>query len=103
MEAEARMNDLKDRMAEITNTEQNTEKEWKKNNEDSLRDLWDNIKAPTFTLQWSQEEQRERTWENIWIAENFPKRGKEIINQVQEKQSPRQDEPKEEHPKTHSY
>ena len=27
MEAEARMNDLKDRMAEITTTEQNTEKE----------------------------------------------------------------------------
>ena len=31
------------------------------------------------------------------IAENFPNTEKEIINQVQEAQSPRQDRPKEEH------
>jgi len=43
--------------------------------------------------------------ENIFeeiIAENFPNTGKEIVNQVQEAQSPRQDEPKEEHTETHS-
>ena len=63
MEAEERINDLKDRMAEITTAEQNTEKKRKKKkNEDSLRDLWDNIKAPTFALQWSQEEERRRQW-----------------------------------------
>ena len=28
--------------------------------------------------------------------------GKEIVNQVQEAQSPKQDKPKEEHTKTHS-
>ena len=36
------------------------------------------------------------------IAENFPKMGKEIVNQVQEAQSPRKDKPKEEHTKTDS-
>ena len=35
------------------------------------------------------------------IAENFPKMGKEIITQVQETQSPKQDKPKAKHPKTH--
>ena len=37
-EAEERINDLKDRMVEITATEQNIEKRMKKE-EDSLRDL----------------------------------------------------------------
>ena len=35
-------NDLVDRMVEVSVTEQNTEKQMKRN-EDSLRDLWDNI------------------------------------------------------------
>ena len=35
-------------------------------------------------------------------AENFPNMGKEIVNQVQEAQSPIQDKPKEEHTETHS-
>ena len=35
------------------------------------------------------------------IVENFPNMGKEIVNQVQEAQSPIQDKPKEEHAKTH--
>ena len=43
IEAEAQINDLEDRMVEITAAEQNTEKRMKKN-EDSLRDIWDNIK-----------------------------------------------------------
>ena len=42
-EAEARINDLEDRMVEITAIKQNIEKRMKRN-EDSLRDLWDNIK-----------------------------------------------------------
>ena len=41
-EAEAWINDLEDRMVEITATGQNIEKRMKRN-EDSLRDLWDNI------------------------------------------------------------
>ena len=42
-EAEEQINDLEDKMVEITAAEQNIEKKNKKN-EDSLRDLWDNIK-----------------------------------------------------------
>ena len=42
-EAEEQINDLEDRMVEIPATEQNIEKRMKRN-EESLRDLWDNIK-----------------------------------------------------------
>ena len=42
----------------------------------------------------------EKTLEDI-IIENFPKMGQEIITQVQETQSPKQDKPKAKHPKTH--
>ena len=48
-EAEEWINDLEDRMVEITATEQNTEKRMKRN-KDSLRDLWDKLNAPTFSL-----------------------------------------------------
>ena len=47
-EAEERISDLEDRMVEFTAVEQNKEKRMKRN-EDSLRDLWDNIKC-TFAL-----------------------------------------------------
>ena len=52
-----------------------------------------------------QEREDRKGPENIFeeiIAETFPNMGKEIVNQVQEAQSPRQDEPKEEHTETHS-
>ena len=42
-EAEERISDLEDKMVEFTAAEQNKEKRMK-SNEDSLRDLWDNIK-----------------------------------------------------------
>ena len=42
--AEEWINDLEDRIVEITAVEQNIEKRMKRN-EDSLRDLWDNIKG----------------------------------------------------------
>ena len=35
------------------------------------------------------------------IVENFPKMGKELITQVLESQSPKQDKPMAKHPKTH--
>ena len=38
-EAEGQINDLEDRMVEITAAEQNIEKRMKKKNEDSLKDL----------------------------------------------------------------
>ena len=48
-EAEEWKTDLEDRMMEITATEQNTEKRMKRS-EDSLRDLWDNIKWPNIHI-----------------------------------------------------
>ena len=44
-------------MVEITSEEQNKVKRMKRA-EDSLKDLWDNIKCPTFKLQGSQEKMR---------------------------------------------
>ena len=43
-EAEKRISDLEDKMVEITSEEQNKVKRMKRT-EDSLRDLWDNIKC----------------------------------------------------------
>ena len=42
MEAGEQISDLEDRMVEISAMEQNKEKKMKRN-EDSLRDLWDNL------------------------------------------------------------
>ena len=58
-EAEEWISDLEDRMEEFTGVEQNKEKKMKRN-EDSLRDLWDNIKCTNFALFGSQKEKRER-------------------------------------------
>ena len=59
-EAEEWINsDLENRMVEITATEQNIEKRMKRN-EDSLKDLWDNIKSTNIHIIWVPEEKRER-------------------------------------------
>ena len=61
-----------------------------KRNEDSLRDLWDNIKHNNIRIIGVPEgEEREKGPEKIFeeiIAENFPNMGKKIVNQVQENQ-----------------
>ena len=46
-EAEDRISKVEDRMVEINEAERKTEKRTKRN-EDNLRDLWDNVKCPTF-------------------------------------------------------
>ena len=58
-EAEERINDLEDRMVEIIATEQNIEKRMKRN-EDSLRDLWDNIKHTQHLHYRGPRKKRER-------------------------------------------
>ena len=52
-------------MVEFTAAEENKEKRMKRN-EDSLRDLWDNIKRNNICIiQVPEGEERERTCENI--------------------------------------
>ena len=89
---------------EITTAGQNKEKRMKRI-EDSLRDLWDNIKCTNIRIIGVQEEEEkkkgtEKIFEEI-VVENFPNTGKKIVNQVQETQSPIQDNSKEKHAKTH--
>ena len=73
--------------------------------EDSLRDLWDNIKYNNiWIIGVPEEEEKKKGTEKIFeesIVENFHNMGKEIINQVQEVQSPIQDKSKEKHAKAH--
>ena len=76
-------------MVEITAEEQNKVKRMKRT-EDSLRDLWDNIKCTNISNIWiigvPEEEKKkgyEKNFEEI-IVENFPNMEKEIVNQVQE-------------------
>ena len=61
-----------------------------KRNEDSLRELWDNIKCNNIHIIGVPEgEEREKGPEKIFeeiIVENFPNMGKEIVTQVQEAQ-----------------
>ena len=61
-----------------------------KRNEDSLRDLWDNVKRNNIhNIGVPEGEEREKGPEKIFeeiIVENFPNMGKEIATQVQEAQ-----------------
>ena len=88
-EAEERVSDLEDKMLEITTAEQNKEKRMKRT-EDSLRDLWDNIKHTNIRIIGvSEEEEKNKGTEKIFeeiIVENFPNMGKEIVNQALEAQ-----------------
>ena len=88
-EAEEQISDQEDRMVEFTAAEQNKEKRMKRN-EDSLRDLWDNIKQNNIRIIGVPEgEVREKASERICeeiIVENFPNMGKERATQVQEAQ-----------------
>ena len=88
-EAEEQISDLEDRMVEFTAVEQNQEKRMKRN-EDSLRDLWDNIKRNNIRIIGVPEgEEREKGPEKIFeeiIVENFPNMGKVIPTHIQEAQ-----------------
>ena len=74
-------------MVEITTAEENKEKRMKRI-EDSLRDLWDNIKHTNIRIVGVPEEEEkkkgsEKIFEEI-IVENFPNMGKEIVNEARE-------------------
>ena len=88
-EAEEWISDLEDKIVEITTAEQNKEKRMKRI-EDSLRDLWNNIKCTNIRIIGvPEEEEKKKGTEKIFegiIVETFPNMGKEIVNQVQEAQ-----------------
>ena len=74
-------------MVEFTAAEQTKEKRMKRN-EDSLRDIWDNIKCNNIRIIGApegEEKGSEKIFEEIKV-ENFPNMGKEIATQVQEAQ-----------------
>ena len=71
-------------MVEKTSEEQNKVKRMRRA-EDSLRDLWDNIKDANIRIIGVPEEERKKGYEEIFeeiIAENFPNLEKEIANQA---------------------
>ena len=76
-------------MAEIISEEENKVKGMKRT-EDSLGDLWDNIKCTNIRIiVVPDEEEKKKRFEKIFeknIDENFPCIEKEIINQAHESQ-----------------
>ena len=73
-EAEKRISDLEDKTVEVTTTEQNKESRMKRI-EDSLRDLWDNIKHTNIRIIGvPEEEEKKKGTEKIFeeiVVENF--------------------------------
>ena len=86
-EAEEWIRDLEDKMMKISATEQNKEKRIQRN-QDSLRDLWDNIKHINNRIIGvpegeGKDKEPEKIFEQV-IVENFPNMEKEVVTQVQE-------------------
>ena len=106
-EAEEQISELEDGRVEITAKQQNKEKRMKRI-EDSLRDLWENIKCTNIRIIGVQEEEEKKKgtakiFEEITV-ENFPNMGNEIVNQESSPRSAEsliQDKSKEKHAKTH--
>ena len=75
-------------MVEITSEKQNEVKRMKRI-EDSLRDLWDNIKCANIQIIGVPEEEKKKGYKKFFeeiIVENFPNMEKEIVTQLQESQ-----------------
>ena len=88
-EGEEWISRVEDRLVEITYVEQKREKRLKIN-EESLRELWDNVKHTNIRFIGVPEgEEREKETEKIFqeiIAKNVPNMGKEAPTQIQEAQ-----------------
>ena len=76
-------------MGEISSEEQNEVKRMKRT-EDSLRDLWDNIKHTNIRIIGApEEEEKKKGYEKIFeeiIVENFPNMEKEIVKSKRRKE-----------------
>ena len=87
-EAEEQISELEDKVVEIISEEHNNVNRMKRT-EDSLRDLWDNIKHTNIRIIGVPEEEKKKGYEKIFeeiTVENFPSMEKEVVNQVQEAQ-----------------
>ena len=89
-EAEEQISELEDKMVEITSEEQNKVKIMK-GTEDSLRDIWDNIKCVNIQIIGvPEEEEKKKGYEKIFektIVKYFPNMEKEIGNSKRHKES----------------
>ena len=103
-EAEDRISELEDKVEKNTQKEQEREKRLRKNAE-GLREMQDNMKRNKLRTRGPPEgEEEDHRIENLFEKvkmENFPILMKEKLTQIQESQSPKQEEPKEVHCKTH--
>ena len=89
-------------MVEITSEEKNKVKRMNRA-EDSLRDLWDNIKCNNIRMTGvPEEEEKKKEYKKIFeeiIVENCHTMEKKIVSQVQETQRIPQDKPKRNMPR----
>jgi len=88
-EAVERISELEDKMVEITSEEQKKAKRMKRT-EDSLRDLWDNIKCTNIRIIGVSEEEKKKRYEKIFeeiIIENSPNMEKDIVKSKRCKES----------------
>ena len=103
-EAEDRISKLEDEVEKNTQKEQEKEKRLRENKE-VLREMQDNMKRNNICIIGIPEgEEEEQEIENLFekvMMENFPNLMREKVTQIQETQSPNQEEPKEVHSKTH--
>ena len=86
-EAEEQISKVEDRLVEIMDAEQKREKRLKRN-EESLRELWGNVKHNNIRIiRVPEGEEREKGTEKIFqeiTAKNVPNMGKEPLTQMQE-------------------
>ena len=89
-EAEEWISELEDKMVEVTSEEQNKAKRMKRM-EDSLRDIWDNIKHTNIQIIGvPEEEEKNKGYEKIleeMTVENFPNMEKEIVKSQRHRES----------------
>ena len=100
------ISELEDKMVEITSEEQNQVKRMKRT-EDSLRDLWDNIKGTNiWIIGVPEEEEGEKRKKKSSFRDyswKFPQHGKgNSQSNLRSTKSPVQDKPKEKHTKIHT-
>ena len=88
-EAEEQRSEVEDRLEEITDVEQKRERRLK-TNEESLRELWDNVKCTNVcNIGVPEGDEREKGTEKVFqevIADDFPNMRKEPPTQIQEAQ-----------------